>query len=79
VTPVGDITGARLVGVPFTELATEQVGKAQAANVVALGALQQLTGMVELAALEESLRRRLPAKLVEANLRALHAGATAVA
>jgi 2-oxoglutarate ferredoxin oxidoreductase subunit gamma len=79
VTPVGDIPGARLVGVPFTELATEQVGKAQAANVVALGALQQLTGMVELAALEKSLRRRLPAKLVEANLRALHAGATAVA
>ncbi|MGO8684968.1 MAG: 2-oxoacid:acceptor oxidoreductase family protein [Thermoleophilia bacterium] len=78
VTPVGDVPGARLVGVPFTDLATEQVGKAQAANVVALGALQQLTGMVELVALEESLRRRLPAKLVEANLRALQAGAAAV-
>ncbi len=68
----------QLVGLACTELAKEQTGKPQAANVVALGALQHLTGVVTREALVETLGRRLPAKLLEANLRALASGAAAV-
>ena len=72
-TPAG-LPHTQLVGLAFTELAKEQTGKPQAANVVALGALQDLTGVITREALVEALGRRLPAKLVEANLRALASG-----
>jgi len=64
----------RLVGLPFTELAEDELGKAIAANIVMLGALQELTGVVGAEALEDAVRRRLPAKIVELNVRALDLG-----
>jgi 2-oxoglutarate ferredoxin oxidoreductase subunit gamma len=64
----------RLVGLPFTHLAETELGKAIAANIVMLGALQKLTGVVGGPALAEAVRRRLPAKIVELNLKALKLG-----
>jgi 2-oxoglutarate ferredoxin oxidoreductase subunit gamma len=64
----------RVVGLPFTQLAESELGKAIAANIVMLGALQELTGVVGAEALEEAVRRRLPAKIVELNVRALNLG-----
>ncbi len=64
----------RLVGLPFTHMAETELGKAIAANIVMLGAVQQLTGVVGAAALADAVRRRLPAKIVELNLRALKLG-----
>ena len=68
------LEGLRLVGLPFTHLAETELGKAIAANIVMLGALQQLTGVVRADALEDAVRRRLPAKIVELNIRALKLG-----
>ena len=69
----------RLVGLPFTELAEVELGKAIAANIVMLGALQALTGIVGAEALGDAVRRRLPAKIVDLNVRALELGAGSVA
>jgi 2-oxoglutarate ferredoxin oxidoreductase subunit gamma len=68
------IEGVHTVGLPFTDMAREEAGTPMAANVVSLAALTRLTAAVGRDALEDSLRRRLPKKLVEANLRALTAG-----
>src|ERR1035437_5615675 len=68
------LEGLRLVGLPFTFLAETELGKAIAANIVMLGALQQLTGVIRADALEDAVRRRLPAKIVELNIRALKLG-----
>ncbi len=67
------------VGLPFTELAETELGKAIAANIVMLGALQALTAAVTLEALRDAVRRRLPAKIVELNLKALELGAASAA
>ena len=73
------LDGRRLVGLPFTDLAEAELGKAIAANIVMLGALQALTGVVEHDALADAVRRRLPAKIVDLNLRALEVGAGSAA
>lgn len=74
-----DLAGVRLVGLPFTAIAKQIAGTPMAANVVALGALAQLTRAVSREALEESLRQRLPKRHVEPNLRAMDAGWEAAA
>ena len=68
------LPGRRAVGLPFTQLAEEKLGKAIAANIVMLGALQALSGVVEPEPLAAAVRRRLPAKIVELNLKALQLG-----
>jgi 2-oxoglutarate ferredoxin oxidoreductase subunit gamma len=68
------LPGRRLVGLPFTEIAETELGKAIAANIVVLGAVSQLSGVVAADALADALRRRLPARIVELNLRALQLG-----
>jgi 2-oxoglutarate ferredoxin oxidoreductase subunit gamma len=70
---------ARLVGVPFTELATGRLGKAVATNVVSLGAILELTDLVPHDFVCNALRRRLPARIVDLNLRALDLGREAAA
>jgi 2-oxoglutarate ferredoxin oxidoreductase subunit gamma len=71
-----EIEGVHAVGLPFTKTAEQEAGTPLAANVVALGAIVAMLPIVERSSLEESVRRRLPAKVVEANLRALAAGET---
>jgi len=73
------LDGRRVVGLPFTEIAEVELGKAIAANIVMLGALQALTGIVDGEALADAVRRRLPAKIVDLNLRALELGAAGAA
>jgi len=74
VDPAGSAGTARLVGLPFTATARELVGTPLAANMVALGALEGLLGLVGYAALVDSVHGRLPRKLLEGNLKALNAG-----
>jgi 2-oxoglutarate ferredoxin oxidoreductase subunit gamma len=64
----------RVVGLPFTEVAESELGKAIAANMVMLGAVSHLSGLVDFDALADALRRRLPARIVELNLKALQLG-----
>ena len=74
VEPAGLDGRARLVGLPFTATARELAGTPQAANMVALGALEGLLGLVGYPALVDSVHARLPRKLLEGNLKALNAG-----
>ncbi len=69
-----ELPGRRAVGLPFTHIAEQELGRAIAANIVMLGALQELTGVVTADQLADAVRRRLPAKIVELNLRALELG-----
>ena len=66
--------GVRLVGVPLTNLAQQAAGTPLAANIVALGVLERMAAPVPVEALLESLRRRLPERLLQANLAALRVG-----
>jgi 2-oxoglutarate ferredoxin oxidoreductase subunit gamma len=74
----GLAAGPRLAGAPFTEIATTQLGRRVATNVVALGAVLALTGLAPPESVRAALRRRLPAKIVELNLRALDLGREAM-
>jgi 2-oxoglutarate ferredoxin oxidoreductase subunit gamma len=68
------VPGVRLVGVPLTSLAQQAAGTPLAANIVALGVLEKLAAPVPVEALIESLRRRLPERLLQADLAALQVG-----
>ncbi len=75
----GKLAGVDAVGLPFTDMAREHAGTPMAANIVSLAALSRLAGSVARDALEDSVRRRMPKRLLEANLRALAAGWEAAA
>jgi len=63
--------------IPFTRIAREKVQKEMAANIVALGALGQLTSFVSKVALEKAVLRRVPKGTEELNREALRAGVAA--
>ncbi len=66
-----------LVRLPITRLAFETTGRIITANMVALGAVAGLTGIVSRAALEEAVRKRAPRGSEAVNRKALEAGFTA--
>ncbi len=64
----------RAVRVRLTSLAQDVADRAITANVVGLGLLTSLTGIVSRESLEEAVRARAPQGTAEINLRALAAG-----
>jgi 2-oxoglutarate ferredoxin oxidoreductase subunit gamma len=73
---VKEAPASRVLALPFTRIARE-VGRAMAANIVALGALAQLTGAVSLRSLEAAVLARVPKGTEDLNRRALAAGVAA--
>lgn len=65
---------SRIIAVPFTGIAREQVGREVAANMVALGTVGMLSGQVSMVNLEKALLARVPRGSEETNCRALHLG-----
>jgi 2-oxoglutarate ferredoxin oxidoreductase subunit gamma len=63
--------------IPFTRLAREKLNKEIVANIVALGALTELSPVVSLQAMEAALIERVPKGTEKLNLAALEVGATA--
>lgn len=63
--------------IPFTALARENFKQELVANVIALGALIELTGVVSKPAAERALEARVPKSFVDMNRRALELGITA--
>ena len=61
-------------GIPFTRIAREKLNKGVAANIVALGALTQITPIVSPRAMRTALLNRIPAGTEKLNLAALKAG-----
>lgn len=64
----------RSVKAPITRLATQAVGKEFVANIVALGLLRELTGIVSTEALEKAVLSRVPKGTEDLNLKALRVG-----
>jgi 2-oxoglutarate ferredoxin oxidoreductase subunit gamma len=66
---------SRAIALPFTAVAAAKLKKTMVANVVALGAIAELTGIVSRRSLERSLLSRAPAGTAELNKKALSLGA----
>lgn len=65
---------SRIIAVPFTEIAREQVGSEVVANMVALGAVGMLSGQVSMVNLEKALLARIPKGTEAMNCKALNIG-----
>ncbi|MCE5257265.1 MAG: 2-oxoacid:acceptor oxidoreductase family protein [Spirochaetaceae bacterium] len=66
--------GVKTIVLPILQTAREAVGKQVVANIVALGALGGVSGIVSRQALEQSVLSRVPKGTGELNLKALAAG-----
>jgi len=62
------------IGIPFTLLAIEECGRRLFANVIALGALVELTGAVTWDGLRQAVLARVPKGTEEVNEKALRVG-----
>ncbi len=69
--PAGQYNVIRL---PICSAASEQLGRAQVANIVSLGALVELTGAVSKEALVQAVVSRVPKGTEDINRKALEAG-----
>lgn len=67
-------TGGRVLALPFSRLAGESLGKVMVANIVALGALAELTRAVSPGSLLSALISRVPPGTVALNRKALELG-----
>ncbi len=65
---------SKAIRVPITKIAEEATGRSITANVVGLGLLAGLSGIVSREALEKAIAERAPRGTVELNLKALDAG-----
>lgn len=65
---------SRAIAIPFTAIARDKLKKTMVANVVALGALSELTGIVTRRSLERSLLSRVPQGTEDLNKKALSLG-----
>jgi 2-oxoglutarate ferredoxin oxidoreductase subunit gamma len=71
---VGRVPSSRAIKVPITRLAQESSGKSITANVVALGVLVGLTGVVSRQAITQAVAARAPKGTEDMNKAALLAG-----
>lgn len=73
-TLVTQIPTKKFHGFPFVRLAREEVGHVMVANVIALGAIAELTGIVSKEAIKEAVLARAPRGTEEKNKKALELG-----
>lgn len=66
---------SRAIALPFTVSAREKLRNVMAANIVALGAIAELTGVVSHRGVEKALMARVPPGTEALNRKALHLGA----
>jgi len=71
---VDQVSIAHAYRVPITKIAEEATGRCLTANIVALGLIVGLTGVVSREAIESAVAARAPKGTQELNLKALHAG-----
>ena len=60
--------------IPITELAQKETGRSMTANIVALGTIVGITGIVSEQALSKAVFARIPAGTEDLNMKALQAG-----
>lgn len=74
ITQIPQKAGVKLNKVAATDIASEKLGKIIVANIVMLGALTNLTGIVSREAMEKAVKESIPRGTEEINLKALEAG-----
>ncbi|HSV56613.1 MAG TPA: 2-oxoacid:acceptor oxidoreductase family protein [Magnetospirillaceae bacterium] len=72
--PVSGDINCRTARVPILRAASKEIGKSVVANIVALGVIAGISGIVEPATLEATVRHRVPKGTEELNLTALKKG-----
>ena len=65
---------SRIIAVPFTEIARDEIGRELVANMVALGTVGVLSSLVSIENLEKALLARVPRGTEEINKKALSRG-----
>ena len=73
-TLVTEIKAQHYYGLPFTQLAREEAGHIMVANVIALGAIAELTDIVDRDTLTRAVLNRAPRGTEEKNKKALEIG-----
>jgi 2-oxoglutarate ferredoxin oxidoreductase subunit gamma len=68
------VNGIKIYHVPISSTAITSLGREMMANMVALGALVKLTGIVGRDSIEEAVRARVPVGSLDLNLSALEMG-----
>jgi 2-oxoglutarate ferredoxin oxidoreductase subunit gamma len=76
-TYVADIADAHVYAIAFTRIAREQFGRENVANIVALGAMSQISPYISSESVREAVEKRVPARFLELNTKAFEAGKTA--
>ena len=71
---VNQIPTNRYIKIPFTQIARKQLGNELAANMVALGAVAYISGVVSMNHLEKALKTKVPKGTEEINIKGLRAG-----
>lgn len=64
----------KVVALPITEIARTKVGREMVVNIVSLGIIHELLGMIKDEALEKAVCKRVPKGTEQLNLKALHSG-----
>jgi 2-oxoglutarate ferredoxin oxidoreductase subunit gamma len=73
-TLVTNLPSRRHYGMPFTRLAKEEAGHVMVANVIALAAIAELTGIVSREKLTEAVLKRAPKRAEDKNRKAVEIG-----
>lgn len=68
------IKAGKIIQIPILQTATEVIGKPMVANIIAMGAIQQILNSVSKESLEEAVLNRVPKGTEELNRRALAEG-----
>lgn len=71
-------SNGKVIAVPITRLSVEKLGKELFANIVALGILVKVTGVVSYETIQQAVARRVPHAMVDKNMEALRIGFAAV-
>ncbi|MDD4600840.1 Pyruvate synthase subunit PorC [bioreactor metagenome] len=70
--------GKKIISVPITKLSTEKLGRELFANIIALGLLVKITGVVSLDTIKAAVANRVPPHTVDKNMEALLIGYQAI-
>jgi 2-oxoglutarate ferredoxin oxidoreductase subunit gamma len=73
-TLVTNLPSRKYYGLPFTRLAKEEAGHVMVANVIALAAIAELTGIVSREKLTEAVLKRAPKRAEDKNRKAVEIG-----
>ena len=65
---------SNVIRIPITKYAIEKLGKPLFANIIALGALVKVTGLVDIDDVKTCVSRRVPPHTVDKNMQALDIG-----